>query len=232
MLQQLIKEIKRHSSRKKSKIYAGFFKTGIGEYSEGDVFLGVPMPEQRKLAQKYVDLKFGNIKELIYSKYHEHRMIGWLIMVYKYKVAKNVEKKKIIDFYIKHRHRCNNWDLIDCTADKLLGKHIINRDKSILYSLAKSDSLWGRRIAIIATFEFIKNKKFDDTKKIAEILLNDKHDLIHKAVGWMLREMGKRDEKQLIKFLNKHYRKMPRTMLRYAIERLHKKNKEFYMKKG
>lgn len=231
MLKSLLKELKQHSSPEKAKIYTRYFKTGKGEYGEGDVFLGLTVPEQRKLAQKYVDLKFDYVKKLLHSKYHEHRLTGLFILVYKYEKANNNEKQKIIDFYLKHKHRGNNWDLIDCVADKLLGKHIIDKDKSILYELAKSESLWDRRIAIITTFEFIKNNKFEDTIKIAEILLNDKHDLIQKAVGWMLREIGKRDENELIKFLDKNYKKMPRTMLRYAVERLDKKRKEYYIKK-
>ena len=231
MLDKLKKEIKKHSNPEKAKIYARFFKTGKGQYGEGDKFLGLTVPDQRKLAQKYVYLNFEEIKQLLYSKYHEHRLTGFFILCYKYQKSNAKEKDKIIEFYLMHKHRGNNWDLIDCVSDKLLGKHILEKDKSILYDLAKSESLWDRRIAIISTFEFIRNKKFKDTKKIAEILMNDKHDLIHKAAGWMLREMGKRDEKELIKFLDKHYRKMPRTMLRYAIERLSEKKKVFYMRK-
>jgi len=233
MLNKLKTELKQHSSPEKAKIYARFFKTGQGEYGEGDVFLGLTVPEQRKLAQKYFDLSFDDVKELLYSKYHEHRLTGLLILCYKYQKAEDNEKEgdKIIDFYLKHKHCGNNWDLIDCVADKLLGKHILNKDKSILYDLAKSENVWDRRIVIITTFEFIRKHKFEDTIKIAEILLNDKHDLIQKAVGWMLREMGKRDEKELIKFLDKHYKKMPRTMLRYAVERLNERKKEIYMKR-
>ena len=231
MLTKLKKELKQLSSPEKSKIYARFFKTSKGQYGAGDIFLGLTVPEQRRVAQKYVDLKFDEIKILLRSKYHEHRLTGFFILCYKYQKARNSEKAKIIDFYLKHKHRANNWDLIDCVADKLLGKHIIDKDKSILYELAKSESLWDRRIAIITTFEFIRKGKFDDTIKISEILLNDKHDLIQKAVGWMLREIGKRDEKELIKFLDKHYKKMPRTMLRYSVERLDKNRKKFYMKK-
>src|SRR3989338_8489107 len=229
MLNQLIKELKQHSHPDKAKIYARFFKTGKGQYGEGDVFLGLTVPEQRELAKKYVNLNFSDLKKLIYNKYHEHRLTGLFILVYRYEKAHNNEKNKIIDFYIKHKNRSNNWDLVDCVADKLLGKHLIDKDKSLLYELAKSQSLWDRRIAIISTFEFLKNHKFEDTIKISEMLLNDSHDLIHKAVGWMLREMGKRDEKELIKFLDKHYKKMPRTMLRYAVERLDESKRGHYL---
>lgn len=229
-MQNLKKEFQKYANPEKAKIYARFFKTGKGEYGEGDLFLGIAVPEQRKLAQRYIELSLGDVKKLLHSKYHEHRLTGFFILCYKYQKAKDKERDKIIGFYLKHKHRGNNWDLIDCVADKLLGKHIAEKDKSILYELAKSESLWDRRIAILTTFEFIRNRRFEDTKKIAEILLNDKHDLIHKAVGWMLREMGKRDEKVLIKFLDKNYKKMPRTMLRYAIERLDDKRKGYYMK--
>ncbi|MBI1935644.1 DNA alkylation repair protein [Candidatus Woesearchaeota archaeon] len=231
MLNKLKRELKQHSSAKKAKIYARFFKTGKGQYGEGDVFLGLTVPEQRRIAQKYVDLGFGGIKQLLHSKYHEHRLTGLFILVYKYQKADDAEKQKTIDFYLRHRHRGNNWDLIDCIADKLLGKHIIGKDKSLLYEFAKSESLWDRRIAIIATFEFIRNGKFEDTIKISEILLNDKHDLIQKAVGWMLREAGKRNGKVLLKFLDRHHQKMPRTMLRYAVERLDEKKRMFYLGK-
>ncbi len=230
MLTQLKKELKMFSHPDKAKVYARFFKTGKGEYGEGDIFLGLTVPEQRALAKKYVGLSFADIKKLLHSKYHEYRLTGLFILVYKYEKADD-EKQKIIDFYIQHKHCSNNWDLIDCVADKLLGKHLINKDKSLLYQLAKSKSLWDKRISIISTFEFIKNKKFHDTINISEILLNDEHDLIQKAVGWMLREMGKRDEKELIKFLNKHHKTMPRTSLRYAIERLDKNKKRYYLKK-
>lgn len=207
MLSKLEEELKQHSHPDKAKVYGRFFKTGKGQYGEGDVFLGLTVPEQRKLAKKYVGLSFADVEKLLYSKYHEHRLTGLFILVYKYEKADDdAEKQKIIDFYIQHKHRGNNWDLIDCVADKLLGKHLLGKDKSILYKLAKSSSLWDRRISIITTFEFIRKHKFDDTIRISEILLNDKHDLIQKAVGWMLREMGKRDEKELIKFLDKHHK--------------------------
>ena len=225
----IISDIQACAHPDKAKVYARFFKTGKGEYGEGDLFLGLTVPEQRALAKKYVDLSFEEIEELLYNKYHEHRLTGLIILVYKYEKASPEQREKIIDFYIKHKHRGNNWDLIDCVADKLLGKHLIDRDKSLLYELARSDSVWDRRIAIITTFEFIRHKKFDDTLRIAEILLHDKHDLIQKAVGWMLREVGKRDEKTLLKFLDAYAHEMPRTMLRYAIERLDSETKKKYL---
>ena len=229
-LKKLTKELKAKSSREKAEISKRFFKTGKGEYGEGDVFLGLTVPEQRVLAKKYVDLILIDVKELLHSKYHEHRLTGLLILVYKYDKADEKEKERIKDFYLKNKHRSNNWDLIDCIADKILGKHLIDKDKDILYNLAQSENLWDKRIAIISTYEFIKNGKFEDTLKISEIFLKEKHDLIQKAVGWMLREIGNRDMKILEDFLKKYYKKMPRTMLRYAIEKFSEEKRKKYLK--
>ena len=168
---------------------------------------------------------------MLSSKIHEERLCALLILVDIFKQSDSKNKKIIVDFYLKNIRKVNNWDLVDLSADKILGNYLIDKDKSVLYKLVKSQNIWERRISVISTFAFIKNNKFDDTIKISEILLNDKHDLIQKAVGWMLREMGKRDEKVLIKFLDKHYRTMPRTMLRYVVERLDEKKKEGYMVK-
>ncbi len=228
-LAKLKKEILEKSSKEKSKIYAKFFKTGKGEYGEGDIFLGLTVPEQRILARKYTNLVLDDVKKLLESKYHEHRLMGLFILVYKYEKSNEKEKAGIKDFYLENKHRGNNWDLVDCIADKILGKHLIDKDKKVLYELAKSESIWDRRIAIISTFEFIKNGKFEDTLKISKILLKDEHDLIHKAVGWMLREIGKRDLETLEKFLKRHYKKMPRTMLRYAIEKFPEIKRKKYL---
>ena len=228
-LAKLKKEIREKSSKEKSKIYAKFFKTGKGEYGEGDIFLGLTVPEQRILAGKYTNLVLDDVKKLLESKYHEHRLMGLFILVYKYEKSNEKEKAGIKDFYLENKHRGNNWDLVDCIADKILGKHLIDKDKKVLYELAKSESIWDRRIAIISTFEFIKNGKFEDTLKISKILLKDEHDLIHKAVGWMLREIGKRDLETLEKFLKRHYKKMPRTMLRYAIEKFPEIKRKKYL---
>ena len=173
-------------------------------------------------------MPLADVQELLKSRIHEHRLTALIILVYRFEKTKD---KKIVDFYLKNIRYSNNWDLIDCVADKILGEYLLDKDKSILYRFAKSDSLWERRIAILTTFQFIKNRQFEDTLKIAEILLNDDHDLIHKAVGWMLREVGKRNQAVEEGFLRKHYRKMPRTMLRYAIERFTKEKKRFYMQR-
>ena len=228
-LAKLKKEIREKSSKEKSKIYTKFFKTGKGEYGEGDIFLGLTVPEQRILAREYTNLVLDDVKRLLESKYHEHRLMGLFILVYKYEKSNEKEKAGIKDFYLENKHRGNNWDLVDCIADKILGKHLIDKDKKVLYELAKSESIWDRRIAIISTFEFIKNGKFEDTLKISGILLKDEQDLIHKAVGWMLREIGKRDLETLEKFLKRHYKKMPRTMLRYAIEKFPEIKRKKYL---
>ncbi len=232
MLKQLEQELQKLGSPSKSKIYSRFFKTGKGEYGEGDVFIGLTVPEQRALAKRYVNLDIADVEKLLLNKIHEYRLTGFFILTYKFEKADEKQKKSIVEFYLRNKHCANNWDLIDCVADKILGSYLLGKKKDVIYELAKSDSLWDRRIAIISTFHFIKNNQFEDTLKISEILLNDKHDLIHKAVGWMLREVGKRNQKKEEEFLKKYHKTMPRTMLRYAIERFDEDKKRFYMGKG
>jgi len=227
MLNNIKKEILSKSDSEKAKVYQRFFKTGIGEYGEGDVFVGLTVPKSREIAKKFFNLELKEVKELLNSKIHEERLIGLLILVYNY--PKN--KKKIFDFYLENINRINNWDLVDLTADKIVGNYLIDKDKKLLYKLAKSGNLWERRISIVSTFHFIKNNKFEDSLKLSEILLKDNHDLIHKAAGWMLREIGKRDQEVLERFLLKHYTEMPRTMLRYAIERFDGDKRRFYLRK-
>ena len=228
ILNNLRKEIHSLSNPQKAKIYRRFFKTGKGEYGEGDIFLGITVPQSRKIAKKYADLKFNEITALLKSKINEERVIALLILVNNYQ--KNEEKRKnIFDFYLKSTKYINNWDLVDLTADKILGHYISNKTKDILCKLSKSENLWERRIAIVSTFHFIKNNQFDETLKISKLLLKDKHDLIHKAVGWMLREVGKRSQSTLKTFLRAHYKKMPRTMLRYAIERFSPEERKAYL---
>ena len=227
MLTSLEKELKIKANLEKAKILQRFFKTGPGEYGEGDVFLGIVVPEIRKLVKKYSNLKIKEIIKLLHSKIHEERLTALLIMVNKFQVEE--DKEKIYNLYLKNTKYINNWDLVDLSADKIIGDYLLNKPKSILYKLAKSKRIWERRISIIATFNFIKNNKFKETLKIAKILLNDEHDLIHKAVGWMLREVGKRDLKTEEKFLKKYYKKMPRTMLHYAIEKFPEKKRKQYL---
>lgn len=229
MLSGLKQDLQKLRNEEKIKVYSNFFKTGKGEYGEGDQFLGISVPEQRKIARKYHDLNLDDIRDLLTSKIHEHRLTALLILVEKHNKSNDKTKQEIFDFYFENAKMVNNWDLVDLTADKIVGAYLIDKDKSILYNLAKSDNIWERRIAIVSTYNFIKNNKLDETFKIAEILMKDKHDLIHKAVGWMLREVGKRDQKEEEKFLVKHYKNMPRTMLRYAIEKFDEEKRKFYL---
>jgi len=234
-LQEIRKEIKSKSNPKKAKLLQGFFKTGKGEYGEGDIFLGITVPEQRKLAIKYKSLPLYDVEELLKSKIHEERLIALLLLVHNYESAskeKNEKtKKEIFNFYLKsaNNNYINNWDLVDLSCHRIVGDYLKDKDKSVLYKLAESDNIWERRISIISAFASIRNHDFKDVINISEILLKDKHDLIHKAVGWMLREMGKRNEDLLISFLSKHYKKMPRTMLRYAIEKLSEQRRKAYL---
>ena len=232
---QLEKELKKLANPKQAEILQGFFKTGEGEYGEGDIFLGVKVPEQRKVAGKFEDLSLEDLEKLLSSKIHEYRMSALIVLIKQYERADEKYKKEIFNFYLKNTRNINNWDLVDISAPKIVGDYLLNKPRSILYKLAKSQpkvgNLWERRIAIISTFAFIRNNEFDDTLKISKILLDSKHDLIHKAVGWMLREVGKRDQKIEEEFLKKYYLKMPRVMLRYAIEKFNKKRRKFYLGK-
>ena len=221
MLKQIKKDLQKLKNLKHAKLLSRFFKTGKGEYGEGDIFLGLNVPQLRIIAKKYPGL---NLKE-------QEELVKMALSAEKYQKSDEKEKKEIFDFYLRNTKNINNWDLIDLSSNKILGDYLIDKNKSILYKLAKSKSLWEKRIAVIATFTFIANNKFSDTLKISEILLNDKHDLIHKAVGWMLREVGKRNLKVEEKFLKKHYKKMPRTMLRYAIEKFDENKRRFYLAK-
>jgi 3-methyladenine DNA glycosylase AlkD len=231
-LNNLRKELESLADKQQAALLQRFFKTGPGEYGEGDIFLGIKVPVQRSVAKKYKNISLKECEELLSSKIHEHRLTALLIMMLKYERAKEDEKKKIFETYLKNTHKINNWDLVDLSAPNIVGNYLLNKDRTILYKLARSSSLWEKRISMLATFEFIANGETKDALVIAEILLHDKHDLIHKAVGWMLRELGKRvSQEEEEKFLQKHYKQMPRTILRYAIEKFDEKKKEFYMKK-
>lgn len=232
MLAELKRETQKHSNPDKAKFLQRFFKTGKGEYAERDIFLGIVVPVQRQIAKKYKQLSFTELKKLITSKYHEERLIALLILVERFKNANENEKDKIVKFYLDNRKGINNWDLVDLSAPKILGEYFLDKDRKILFEFARSDDLWEKRIAVLSTFTLVKKNDFDDALKIFEILVNDKHDLIHKAVGWMLREMGKINLKTEEKFLKKHYRTMPRTMLRYAIEKFPEAKRKAYLKGG
>ena len=228
MLLKLKQDLESLKDSEKAQIYQRFFKTGKGEYGEGDSFLGLTVPQQRKIAKSYVDISLSDLQQLLDSKIHEFRFTALVILVNKY--TKNKDKK-YFDFYLKNIKNINNWDLVDATAPQIIGDYLLNKNKEVLYQLANSDNLWEKRISIISTLMFISKNQFGDTLKISEILLTDKHDLIHKAVGWMLREVGKRNQKIEEEFLDKYYRKMPRTMLRYAIEKFKEDKRQYYLKK-
>jgi len=216
-------------NKEKAIFLLRFFKTQKGQYGEGDIFWGITVPEQRKIAKKFKEINFYQIQELLNDKIHECRLTGLLILIEKYKKADPSEQAKIFKLYLKNYKNINNWDLVDLSAPAIVGNYLLNKDRKILYRFAQSNYLWKKRIAIVATFAFIKNKQLDDTFEIAEILLNDKHDLIHKAVGWMLREAGKRNKKAEIDFLKKYASKMPRTMLRYSIEKFSESERKKFL---
>ncbi|MBE3138289.1 MAG: DNA alkylation repair protein [Actinobacteria bacterium] len=221
ILEDLRKDLNLYTSPQKAEVLKRFFKTGKGQYGEGDIFLGVQVPDLRKIVRKYANIPLDNTLNLLRSKIHEERLIALLIMVEKTKWADEAGKETLFKKYLENTQYINNWDLVDLSADKIVGSYLFEKPKDILYSLAVSENLWERRIAILATFDFIKKGFYEDTLKLAKILLNDRHDLIHKAVGWMLREIGKRCSQEVLEqFLLVNYKQMPRTMLRYAIERL------------
>lgn len=215
-------EIATHSQR--------FFKTGPGEYGEGDVFRGIRVPEQRKIAKRFKDASLTDVEKLLHAPYHEDRLVALLILVEKYKKKDDAQREAIYDLYLDNTAYINNWDLVDSSAHKIVGPHLENRDRSILYKLVKSPMLWERRIAMMSTYYFIKKDDYADTLQLAELLIEDKEDLIHKVVGWMLRELGKRNFDLEDGFLLQHYKKMPRTMLRYAIEKFPEERRQGYLK--
>lgn len=217
------------ASKEIATVLQRFFKTGKGEYGEGDIFRGIKVPNIRNLCKKYKDISLNETKKLLHSAYHEDRLLALFILVEKYRKGEETVRNQIFRLYLKNTKYINNWDLIDLSAEHIIGPHLEKGDKSLLTKLAKSNSLWERRIAVLSTFHFIKDKKFNQTLKIAAILLKDKEDLIHKAVGWMLREIGKRDLSVEEEFLKKNYKKMPRTMLRYAIEKFPENKRKAYL---
>jgi len=216
------KEIAEHSQR--------FFKTGKGEYGESDIFLGIRVPVLRKLVNKYRGISLEEVSKLLHSKFHEERLLAVLMLVQLFKTGGDEEQKQIYCLYLDNIEFINNWDIVDISAGNIVGAYLYQKDKALLYRLVYADNLWERRISIISTFYFIRQNEFDDTLKIAEILLNDKEDLIQKAVGWMLREVGKREIEIEEEFLQEHYMKMPRTMLRYAIEKLPETKRKMYLR--
>ena len=225
----LKKELESAKNPKKAKLLQKFFKTAPGEYGHGDIFLGIMVPIQRKICQNYTNINLSDIQKLLNSKVHEHRFCALVLLVKKYQRSGEKEKKEIFNFYIKNSKKINNWDLVDTSTPQIIGDFLITRDRKILYKLAKSKNIWQRRIAVLATVAFIRKNDFKEILKISKILLQDKHDLIHKAAGWMLREVGKRNKTVLINFLEKHSAKMPRVMLRYAIEKFKNSQKLYFL---
>lgn len=227
-------ELRKYASLEQANNLSRFFKTGPGEYGEHDVFIGVKVPEIRKVAKLFQSLALSDIPQLLCSLIHEERLLALLLMVQHYNVGDASSKKAVVETYLENRAHINNWDLVDLSASQILGNWLKNTPswKGWLDRLVHSKNLWERRIAIVSTYALIREKDFSETLRIADILLKDSEDLIHKAVGWMLREVGKRDEKALDDFLQMRCRAMPRTMLRYAIERLEENKRQAYLQMG
>ncbi len=228
-----VSEIKEELSllgdKEKATILKRFFKTGKDQYGEGDKFRGIKVPEIRKLSKKYKDISLSDTKNLLNSKFHEDRLLALFILVLKYQKGDEALKEKIYKLYLANLKYVNNWDLVDLSAEHIIGATLANKDRKLLIKMAKSKVLWERRVAVLSTFNFVKKGEYDQTLQIAEILLRDDEDLIHKAVGWMLREIGKRNIKAEEKFLKKYYKIMPRTMLRYAIEKFPESRRQAYL---
>ncbi|MCG9874063.1 MAG: DNA alkylation repair protein [Leptospiraceae bacterium] len=230
-LQELELEINSYKNSEQAKLAARYFKTAKGEYAEGDRFLGISVPVQRSLSKKYTNLSVKDIIYLLQSDWHEKRLIALFLLEHRYSYPhkdpsfQNLEqivtiRKEVYDSYVANFSKINNWDLVDASAYKIIGRHLFDKDRSILYLWAKSEILWERRIAVISTFYFIQNNDFEDTFSLSELLLDDKEDLMHKACGWMLREIYKKDSRRALAWIEKYKLKMPRTMLRYAIEKV------------
>ncbi|MBI5870940.1 MAG: DNA alkylation repair protein [Actinobacteria bacterium] len=228
--EEIIRELKVLGDPERAEHSRRYFKTGVGEYGEGDIFLGIRVPEVRKCARRFWDTGLEDALELLKSPYHEARLLSLFMLVARYSKAGDAEKEAIYQAYLDNTRYVNNWDLVDSSASYIVGDFLLKRDRKILYRLALSKSLWERRISIISTSCFIRDDDFSDTLAISELLLHDREDLIHKAAGWMLREVGNRDMAVEEAFLARHYREMPRTMLRYAIEKFPEEKRQAYLK--
>lgn len=228
---ELQSDLKSLATPERAKVSAWFFKTGPGQYGEGDIFIGVTVPDIRKVAKNYRDLSLADLEKLLESEIHEERQVAVMILVNQFKRGDVAIKKSIYDFYLAHATRINNWDMVDGSAEFIVGPWLQDKDRSILTKLAKSENIWERRISMMATFHYIKQGDSTESFKIATLLLHDRHDLIQKAVGWMLREIGKRCSQEIEEeFLRVHYKIMLRTMLRYAIERFSEEERQKYLK--
>ena len=225
-------ELRQFADSKRATDLQWFFKTGLGEYGEGDRFLGVAMPEIRRVARRHRDLPLAQTEKLLASRFHEERMCALVIMVLQYAKADEAGHRRLKDAYLKNARHINNWDLVDISVHKIVGEWLADHptERPLLDKLAASSSLWKRRMAVIATFALIRRSQFNDTLRLAETLRRDRHDLMHKAVGWMLREVGNRDLKAEERFLKRYYKEMPRTMLRYAIEKFPEHRRQSYLR--
>ncbi len=233
MREEIVEAFKSYASQEKAGILQRFFKTGKGQYGEGDVFLGVVVPNIRKICEEYYkEISLTDIEYFLHSEIHEYRLFALLVLVKQFEKGNDTERLNIYKYYLKNTKYINNWDLVDLTAPNIVGRFLLNNDRTILYKLVKSKSIWEVRIAVLATFTFIREGDFVDILEISKLLLSHNHDLIHKAVGWMLREVGKRDIPTLRAFLNENCKVMPRTMLRYAIEKFDKEERLKYMLKS
>jgi 3-methyladenine DNA glycosylase AlkD len=234
-MNELISELQAIATPERAKASAWFFKTGKGQYGEGDTFIGITTPDLRTICKKYPSLTLEELQVLLNNPIHEYRMAALMILVNQMKKAKGDTQKQIYDFYLKNTQQINNWDLVDASARDIVGYYLIDKDRQILYDMARTDHLWTQRIAIIASWYFINKNQYEDTFRIAEILLSHKHDLIHKALGWMLREIWKREAaggKEAVKveaFLEKNIGKIPRTALRYSIEKMTEERRKHFM---
>ena len=228
-LPELQKQLTRLSDPGVAAVSQRFFKTGDGQYGEGDLFRGIRVPMLRKLARQYHLLTLADTKKLLRSPYHEDRLLALLILTRAFKHANDTVRAKIFDFYLRNTRLINNWDLVDTSAPQIVGAFLWDKNRDMLNDLAKSRNIWERRIAIIATFHFIKRGEFSDALAIAEKLVSDREDLVHKAVGWMLREVGNQDARAEEEFLLRHYRQMPRVMLRYAIEKFPERKRQRFL---
>jgi 3-methyladenine DNA glycosylase AlkD len=229
MIEQVRRDLKKHANAKTRAVLPRFFKTAAGQYGEGDIFLGVTVPNVRAVSRKYNSLPLKAVEQLLLDPVHEFRLLGLLILVGQYEAGDEKTRERIAKLYLKRIDRVNNWDLVDSSAPQILGRHLFGKDTSLLDELAAPDDLWKQRIAILSTQYFIRQNDFDVTLRIAETLMHHSHDLIHKAVGWMLREVGDRNRKIEERFLKRHYKSMPRTMLRYAIEKFEEPIRQKYL---
>ncbi|XWN36168.1 MAG: DNA alkylation repair protein [Balneola sp.] len=228
---EAFEELEKYSDPKKAEHSKRFFKTGKGEYGEGDTFLGITVPDQRKVARKFKNMPLNEVRKLLQSDIHECRLTAVMLLVYRIEKADQEIIDGIAEFYLKNIQYVNNWDIVDSSCRFILAKHLEHKDRTLLYNLAKSDNLWERRISIITCYYFIKKNDFKDALAISKILIDDSEDLIQKAVGWMLREIGNKDQEVEERFLleKERFKKMPRTMLRYAIEKFEEPKRQFYL---